>query len=305
MQLEPGELFGIVREIADPNDSGTYYVRAFIRNARSDVLLDTVNLTDRGSGRYSLEWRVTSAAVFPLYIVITTVVYTDSGYTTLSDAYARESETYLVEPRDKHFGGGGSSISYNKVEEIVRRVIGEQKSQEKEVEEPVEPVKQISVNEIVEALEPAIDSAVKKIIADIVSSRKDGLKESDVKKIVTSEFDKGIKEITGNVKDLSKTFTESVDPLENAIKAMPKIDNDAIAKLIKENSTTFDQAFKNAILTIASTLVKAVPTAFIEAVSQEFKTNVEKYGHKPEEKKVSPYAEMSTAELIKLANKKK
>jgi hypothetical protein len=119
LQLSPGEYFGLVRELADPNDSGTYYVQAKMRNARTDALLDTINLTNQGSGRFQAQWQVPSTTSDALYIAITTTVYTDSGYTTFSDTYSRESETYLVYPRIMHFGGGGGRWSYRRFEEIL------------------------------------------------------------------------------------------------------------------------------------------------------------------------------------------
>src|SRR3990167_6396837 len=99
LQLSPGEYFAIVRQLADPNDTGTYYVRAFVRNARTDTLLDTVNLTDRTGQRFSVEWQVPSSTSDALYIAVTTRVYTDSAYTTLSTDYSQEMEVYLVEDR--------------------------------------------------------------------------------------------------------------------------------------------------------------------------------------------------------------
>src|SRR3990167_11298322 len=108
--LEPGEYTGISRQLADPNDSTTYYVRAIIRNARTDATIDTVDLDSKGLGRYQAEWHVTSTVpAGGFFISITTYVYTDSGYTTLSTDYSAESNTYLIEPRAKHFGGGGGA----------------------------------------------------------------------------------------------------------------------------------------------------------------------------------------------------
>lgn len=118
MQIEPGEYIGIARVLADPADSATYFVQAKIRNARTGSLIATVNLTDRGSGIFSNEYLAPSVDIGKgLYIVITSTVYTDSGYTALSDAYARESQTYLVSPRMQHLGGGGGPGSdfYRKI----------------------------------------------------------------------------------------------------------------------------------------------------------------------------------------------
>ena len=133
LQINPGEYMAIVRQLADPNDTGTYYVQAKVRNARTDALLDTVNLTDRGGQRFSLEYLAPSLSSDALYISISTRVYTDSGYTTLSDAYGQEIETYLVDMRSKHLGGGGGGISADYFRKILREILAE-------VIKPVEPV---------------------------------------------------------------------------------------------------------------------------------------------------------------------
>lgn len=119
-QLNPGEYFGISRQLADPNDATTYYIRAVIRNARTDATIDTVDLTARSLQRYSAQWGVYAQSADPLYITITTYVYTDSGYTSLSTDYIAESNTYLIEPREKHLGGGGGGIRDSEVRKIVR-----------------------------------------------------------------------------------------------------------------------------------------------------------------------------------------
>lgn len=129
MQLEPGEYFGIVRQLQDPNDTGTYYVQAKIRNARTGTLLDTVNLTDLGGQYFFKEWQVFSNVSGPTYISISTRVYTNSIYTTLSDGYGQEVDTYLVEPRAKHVGGGGGSgVNYTRIDELVKAAIIEHKT---------------------------------------------------------------------------------------------------------------------------------------------------------------------------------
>lgn len=157
MQLEPGEYFGLVRQIADPNDSNTYYVRAVVRNARTDATIDTVNLTNRGSGRFSAEYQVPSVGVLPFFIVISTVVYTDSGYTTKSSDYSQESETYLIETRSRHMGGGGSGgsrVDYEKIKKMIEEAA-------KDIEEAIKRVpktESITVEQISQALMPKLES---------------------------------------------------------------------------------------------------------------------------------------------------
>lgn len=129
MQLEPREYYTISRQLNDPSDAGTYYVQAVIRNAKTDTVIDTVNLTFRDNQRYTNDWQVVAdVSGLGLYITITTTVYTDSGYSTPSTTYAREQTEHLVlqrvNPNIHGTGGaGGPDISYKKIEDIVKKVV--------------------------------------------------------------------------------------------------------------------------------------------------------------------------------------
>lgn len=124
MQLHPREQFTIVRQIEDHTDSATYYVQAVVRNAKTDALLATVNLTDQGSRRFSKTYSVpVDVSGQGFYISVLTSVYTDSGYTTKSQNYGDKMDIYLVQDRvnpNLGSGGGGSDVSYKKIREIVR-----------------------------------------------------------------------------------------------------------------------------------------------------------------------------------------
>lgn len=125
MNLQNGEYFGIVRQLPDPNDATTYYVRAEIRDAGSDELLERVTLTDRGSRRFSYNWLV-NAKKETAYISIMTAVYTDAAFTTPSDSYSQEMQTYLVETRRLGGGGGGNSwLTEKLLRKILREILGE------------------------------------------------------------------------------------------------------------------------------------------------------------------------------------
>jgi len=132
ISIEPGTIFPITRQLADPTDTTTYYVRAFVRNAQSDVLLKTVNLTDKGDQRFRGEWEVPYSAGPDYYITVETRVYTDSGYTTEYADYERMEEKFAVGP--KAFGGGGgggSDVNYKKIREIVREEVANYEKPEK------------------------------------------------------------------------------------------------------------------------------------------------------------------------------
>lgn len=127
MQLRPTEQFTIARQLADPQDSDTNFVRATVRNAKTDVLLSTVNLSNKTGQRFSGVYEVPAdVSGEGFYITITTLVYTDAGYTTINPNYSAEMNTYLVQERPSKLqggGGGGDDIDYKKVRKIVEEVI--------------------------------------------------------------------------------------------------------------------------------------------------------------------------------------
>jgi hypothetical protein len=137
ISLSPREKFTIVRGLGDHTDATTYYVRAVIRNSRTDELIATVDLDDSGDGlRFIKQWQVPAdPSGQGFYIDITTSIYTDSGYTTKTTKYYDEYDTYLIAERMNpllgYGGGGGSDISYKKIEEIIRKVVKEIPEQEK------------------------------------------------------------------------------------------------------------------------------------------------------------------------------
>lgn len=93
--LQPGEYLQIVRDLQNPNITGTFYVRATIKNAKTLATLATMDLTDQGNYLFSGEWLVSGIRA-PGYFIVSTVVYTDSGYTTRSEDYGNYTETYQV-----------------------------------------------------------------------------------------------------------------------------------------------------------------------------------------------------------------
>lgn len=146
-QLQPNELFLINRNLVDSASAETNYVQAVIRDV-NEAIIETVNLTDRGDQRFSKTWKVPSDNAYSTgkYITITTKVYTDAGYTTLSAVDGASSETYLIQARWSPLfgasgggsnigsGSGGGKIDEKLLEEIISKIIkGELKSIKPEV----------------------------------------------------------------------------------------------------------------------------------------------------------------------------
>ena len=124
MQISPQQKFVISHQLASAFDEGTYYVQAVVRNAITDTVIDTINLTHKGNQRYTADWYPPADPTGRgLEITMTVSVYTDSGYSTLSTVYATSHETHIIQERyntSMLMGSGGSDVSYKKIQDIVR-----------------------------------------------------------------------------------------------------------------------------------------------------------------------------------------
>lgn len=137
LTLQPQASFTVVRQIANHLDTDTNYVRAVIRNAYTDAIIDTLDLTGRGAQRFSKNWQVPAdPGGQGFYVSIVTSVYTDSAYTTKNGNYGDEESTYLVQDRLllPRAGGDGGIDAYT-----VRRIIKEELDKRAPEEKPQEP----------------------------------------------------------------------------------------------------------------------------------------------------------------------
>jgi len=141
MQYEPKEKIQIPFSISDPLETSTLYVRAYMRDAKTDELLDTIDLTDKGDQRFRGE---VEAPHDPTgngrYITINIKTFDDSGYTSENPIYRRAERTYLIQTRPKvNMGGGGADVNYDKV----RRIIKEEIDKIPEIEIPKTPKQEV------------------------------------------------------------------------------------------------------------------------------------------------------------------
>ena len=137
MIIEPREYFAIVRQLPDHTDTNTYYVQAKIRNAKTDALIATVNLVDKGGQRFVKPWQaVADTSGLGLWISIATSVYTDAAYTTKSGNYGDDIDTLLIQqrynPMRRGGGDGGETagtpdIDYKKIDKILRTALADLK----------------------------------------------------------------------------------------------------------------------------------------------------------------------------------
>jgi len=169
MQLFSQQNFTIVRQVPDHTDSTTYYVQAVIRNARTDVTIATLNLTDKGSQRFKSDWRVpadTSGEGF--YVSVITSIYTDSGYTTKAASYGDDENTYLITDRirNKNGSGGQGSLSLRDIRDIVKEEI--QKAKPEPIKIP--DYKETDLSEVLKAIK-VVENKIKPVLIPKVDLR--------------------------------------------------------------------------------------------------------------------------------------
>lgn len=135
--LHPQKSFTVVRQIANHLDTDVNYVRAVIRNAYTDAILDTLDLTDKGGQRFSRNWQVpVDSSGEGFYISIVTSVYSDSGYTTKNVNYGDEENTYLVEDKANALRGGNGGVDSRTIRRIISEELDARKVEPPEVELP-------------------------------------------------------------------------------------------------------------------------------------------------------------------------
>lgn len=261
MQLNPFEEFVIFRQLGDHTDSNTYYVRAVIKNAKTKAVIDTVDLTDNGSGNFSVTWQVVAdPSGEGLYVEIITSVYTDSGYTTKSSLYPDHGKLYLIHKRwdMSLMGGGGAKIDYSRINKDLEKIV---KKQLKKLPKP----KEFKIN-----LEPVIKSAerAEKAIKAVRIPDQEEIDLSPVlseiegfRRIVLTAI-KNIPEpeeidlspILKRIENLKiEEANEKLDKILNKIKSFFEIDINTIKSLVKSIHLRLDkipkisEAFKHLI----------------------------------------------------------
>ncbi len=178
MQIDPYSTIPLIYNLTDPSDSTLYYIRAVIKDSLTGVTLDTKNLASQGSGRY------TSTVVAPQdstgngrHVDVTLTVYTDSGYSVLSDSYERRIDKYLVK-KNLAFGAGssggsGSDVDYAKIKKILIEVVAEWAKGNKP-----KKVNLVPVYERLEAIQASID--------EIEPAKEVNIKPTDLRPVVSA-----------------------------------------------------------------------------------------------------------------------
>jgi hypothetical protein len=244
VQLEPLEEHVLARGLEDHTDSTTYYVRAVVRNAKTDALVGTFNLTDNGNRRFTKTWQVPADPTGQgLWLLVTYTVYTDSGYTTKSEIYGEKFEEHLVLHRQHMGGGGGADIDYKRVRKIVQEEL-------KSLPEPVKPPK-VDLVPVIEAIQGlyseirAIDMPeVPKTDLEPLQASIDRV-ERAVKAIEMPETDlspllDGLAELKGAFPPHLASVEGKTDALFNRVKQFFEADIQRIEQSVKKLATKLD-----------------------------------------------------------------
>lgn len=214
MQLEPLYTIPLVYQLTDPADSGTYYVKSVMKDSLTGTTLGTTNLTSQGSGRYTGSLNAPQdPSGFGRHIDIVTTVYSDSGYTTFSDVYARKTDVYIIRKTISFGGASGVDIDYTKIRKIVDEIV---------------TIKvgaiQIPVTDLtpVYARFEALDRAIEAIEPPVIPENK----PTDLSPVL-SELKKIVPAITNKIDKIDQPDEVDLSPVLTAIK---EVSDSVIAK---------------------------------------------------------------------------
>ena len=247
MQVEPQQVIPLVYNITDPFDSATYYVRAVVSDSLTRAVISTVDLADRGSGRYD---GVVNAPAdmtgFGRHIDVVITVYTDSGYTSISPDKERIIDKYLVRRVAQSFGGQGVDIDYVKIKKFVTDAVSDE-------------LKKLDIPQV--DLQPVVTSIkrISKSIEDIRIPETKDVKPTDLTPVIREIQALGdvIKKETANIsipvpidhtgdfngigdkvdsitQELRETIVTKIDSVKKEISSLlPGIVKDELAKSMK------------------------------------------------------------------------
>ncbi len=244
LQLSPAESFPIVRVLKDPSDTATHYVQAVIRDATTDALLATVNLDDKGNRRFQKVWKVIWDDTYGKgkYLVITTSVYDDSEYTTLSPNYAEEADTYLVQQRwdlSLGQGGGGGSIDEAFFKKVITEVLDGRAQPEIEIPDPVDTA----------SLRDEILSGVEERVTRIVKTIPEPPEPEDVD---LSKLESGVTSLLSELKTRPQFEHTDLTPLVRAIDTFRTEMHSIVLQQSKETKDYFERLKEDILMKVAA-----------------------------------------------------
>jgi hypothetical protein len=241
MQLHPREKYTITRQLANPYITDTFYVRAVIRNAKTDAIIDTLDLDDNTNQRFTKQWLVPAdPSGQGFYISIVTSVYTDSGYTTKSELYGDEQYTFLVQERyvfNPNYPVG-QDIDYKRIKKMIDeavKAVADKKQNIVSKNQPiiVEKIKEVDLSGVLKAIE-----VVGKKIDDKPVTKVPPQKEVDLTPVVS--------QISKVIKETSSALGKKIDTL----KVKVEIKGNVMDERSESNETPMDSRISRLMKTI-------------------------------------------------------
>lgn len=272
-------------------------MRAVIRNAYTDAIIATLDLDDKGSQRFKKDWQVPAdPSGEGFYISIVTSVYTDSGYTTKSENYGDEENTYLVSEQAASLRGGvvgqglgrgtgpdaytirrivSEEIAKIKIPEAKDIVIPTPKEYEMRWDDVLGAVKQATVD-IIKAIPAPSDLAP---LSDKLTALEQAIKDKEVTPVTDLE-----------------PVINALDVLSDALEATAKDTAERTEKFAK----SLPKALKEAI-DGAEFVTSAITVASKGKRSQEIATSIAERENAPEEEEEEEEEKRQPIDITKLA----
>lgn len=300
MQIAPREYYPIVRQLYDPLDETTYYVRATIRNENTGQTIATEDLTDLGNQLFQKRWQApgdTSGLGF--WISISTRVYTDSGYTTLSQNHEQMVETHLIFDRSRPLGGGssggGEGVSYKKIKETVSELLDERKKKEEkankkeEPEEEPEPEEKIDLGPLMEMMS-GISVSISEIASNMATRDNFDALTGNMKEVkdqvieLQTERNEGdevqastLESLDNKIIETQTLITKATDAVTKATDQNKELAGD-IQTAVKEVATMLNQYTENMkIIGQAKSLLNGIPLEIPSVAREEAKQEPKTY----------------------------
>lgn len=184
MQLSPNSTIPVSYSTTIPGDTTLYYVQAVLRDTQSSTILQTLNLKNVSSvpNRYTGNFNpVSDPSGLGRPVDITISVYTDSGYTTLSNNYQIVQYNYVIlQPWIQNLGmGGGLNIDYEKLQKMFdgSKVGNEEIGNEVSKRVKTTKVDYDRVNESIMSATEGVRTALSEEMSSHIKMLSDGLSE--------------------------------------------------------------------------------------------------------------------------------
>lgn len=258
--LIPGTTHIITWTKQNLQDTNTYYVKAVIRNARTNTTLGTVTLTDLGSSnRFSGEWIVPQdERGFGVEISIVKTIYEDSSYSTVSAVYGAWEDRYLIfdlASRSTPNGGGfgGQVVDYEAIARIVKKTV------QAELQSLPKPEKQ-DLSTVVIEIDGKQASLLERIKTLFAQNKQ---KELDISPIVQS-----LKTIEKKQSALEKTISEIPNTVQSSVKQVEERMNNSVDERIVDAIADSVASFSDEIRSETSTAIKTLTEKVFDAVGK-------------------------------------